>query len=85
MQNQCISRFTFDGQLQISLTVTAIPNTQSLWRPPRNLIRHPVLVFIVSSVMSEIIVNYLKSLKTNQVGEGQVQEVAVEVEVEVLL
>ena len=31
--------------------------------------------------MSEIIVNYLKSLKTNQVGEGQVQEVAVEVEV----
>ena len=85
MQNQCISRFTFDGQLQISLTVTAIPNTQSLWRPPRNLIRHPVLVFIVSSVMSEIIVNYLKSLKTNQVGEGQVQEVEVEVEVEVLL
>ena len=85
MQNQCISRFTFDGQLQISLTVTAIPNTQSLWRPPRNLIRHPVLVFIVSSVMSEIIVNYLKSLKTNQVGEGQVQEVAVDVEVEVLL
>ena len=85
MQNQCISRFTFDGQLQISLTVTAIPNTQSLWRPPRNLIKHPVLVFIVSSVMSEIIVNYLKSLKTNQVGEGQVQEVEVEVEVEVLL
>ena len=35
--------------------------------------------------MSEIIVNYLKSLKTNQVGEGQVQEVEVEVEVEVLL
>ena len=31
--------------------------------------------------MSEIIVNYLKSLKTNQVGEGQVQEVEVEVEV----
>ena len=31
--------------------------------------------------MSEIIVNYLKSLKTNQVGDGQVQEVAVEVEV----
>ena len=29
--------------------------------------------------MSEIIVNYLKSLKTNQVGEGQVQEVEVEV------
>ena len=84
MQNQCISRFTFDGQLQISLTVTAIPNNQSLWRPPRNLIRHPVLVFIVSSViMSEIIVNYLKSLKTNLVGDGQVQEVKVEVEVEV--
>ena len=35
--------------------------------------------------MSEIIVNYLKSLKTNQVGDGQVQEVAVDVEVEVLL
>ena len=35
--------------------------------------------------MSEIIVNYLKSLKTNQVGDGQVQEVEVEVEVEVLL
>ena len=35
--------------------------------------------------MSEIIVNYLKSLKTNQVGEGQVQEVEVEVEVEVPL
>ena len=35
--------------------------------------------------MSEIIVNYLKSLKTNQVGEGQVQEMEVEVEVEVLL
>ena len=35
--------------------------------------------------MSEIIVNYLKSLKTNQVGEGQVQEVEVDVEVEVLL
>ena len=35
--------------------------------------------------MSEIIVNYLKSLKTNLVGEGQVQEVAVDVEVEVLL
>ena len=33
--------------------------------------------------MSEIIVNYLKSLKTNQVGDGQVQEVEVEVEVEV--
>ena len=33
--------------------------------------------------MSEIIVNYLKSLKTNQVGEGQVQEVEVEMEVEV--
>ena len=33
--------------------------------------------------MSEIIVNYLKSLKTNQVGDGQVQEVKVEVEVEV--
>ena len=31
--------------------------------------------------MSEIIVNYLKSLKTNQVGDGQVQEVEVEVEV----
>ena len=31
--------------------------------------------------MSEIIVNYLKSLKTNLVGDGQVQEVAVEVEV----
>ena len=35
--------------------------------------------------MSEMIVNYLKSLKTNQVGDGQVQEVEVEVEVEVLL
>ena len=35
--------------------------------------------------MSEIIVNYLKSLKTNLVGDGQVQEVEVEVEVEVLL
>ena len=33
--------------------------------------------------MSEIIVNYLKSLKTNLVGDGQVQEVKVEVEVEV--
>ena len=32
--------------------------------------------------MSEIIVNYLKSLKTNLVGDGQVQEVKVEVEVE---
>ena len=31
--------------------------------------------------MSEMIVNYLKSLKTNQVGGGQVQEVEVEVEV----
>ena len=31
--------------------------------------------------MSEMIVNYLKSLKTNQVGDGQVQEVEVEVEV----
>ena len=29
--------------------------------------------------MSEMIVNYLKSLKTNQVGDGQVQEVEVEV------
>ena len=77
-------RFTSDGQLEISLTATAIPNTQRLLRPPRNLIRHPVLVFIVSSVtMSEIIVNYLKSLKTNLVGDGQVQEVKVEVEVEV--
>ena len=35
--------------------------------------------------MSEMIVNYLKSLKTNQAGGGQVQEVEVEVEVEVLL
>ena len=31
--------------------------------------------------MSEMIVNYLKSLKTNQAGGGQVQEVEVEVEV----
>ena len=77
-------RFTSDGQLEISLTANAISNTQRLLRPPRNLIRHPVLVFIVSSVtMSEIIVNYLKSLKTNLVGDGQVQEVKVEVEVEV--
>ena len=31
--------------------------------------------------MSEMIVNYLKPLKTNQAGGGQVQEVEVEVEV----
>ena len=35
--------------------------------------------------MSEMIANYLKTLKTYQVGDGQVQEVEVEVDVEVLL
>ena len=46
-------------------------NSDLLFRPPRELMRQPVLVFYCIKRIFETIADYLKSLKTNQVGRGR--------------